>query len=191
MIKSVHELFRLLSTHQRSYFLKRQLLVILMAFLEIIGIASIVPFMALVGDNSLIEGDGVLAQLYKLSESNNHRNFNFLLGVGVLSTLSLSSLVSMITISRLSLFATKTGNEIANTLYSYYMRQDWLFHATRSSAQLTKQIANEAQRTTGQILLPLMQINSRLVLSSGISIVLFIYNPIVAIVAIGVFFLHI
>ena len=52
MFKLIIKLFNLLSPQQRRHFYGLQIFVILMAFVEIIGVASIIPFMALVGDMS-------------------------------------------------------------------------------------------------------------------------------------------
>ena len=188
MLKSIKELFEILSASQKRRFFQLQVLVVLMALFEILGVASIAPFMALVADMSLVDGDGVISKLYVYSGMSKPKEFAFWLGVSVLLALSISAIISMFTTWRLSLFATQTGTEIADSLYKHYMTQKWLFHASGSSAQLTKKIANEAQRTTGQILLPLVQMNARLVLAMGMSAALFIYNPMVAIVGLCVFF---
>ena len=65
----------------------------------------------------------------------------------------------------ISMFANKVGTEIADRLYNYYLEQNWLFHASGSSAQLTRKIAVETQRVTGGILTPLMQMNARIILA--------------------------
>ena len=44
------------------------------------------------------------------------------------------------------MFASKIGTDIADRLYSHYLRQGWLFHASGSSAQLTKKISTECLR---------------------------------------------
>jgi len=85
------------------------------------------------------------------------------------------------------MFATKVGTEIADRLYTHYLKQDWLFHASGSSAQLTKKIANEAQRVTSGILLPLMQMNARIALALFMSLAIFLYDPKVAIIGLIVF----
>jgi len=187
MFKSAKELFFLLNIQQKRRFVRLQFLVLLMAVFEIFGVTSIAPFMAVVADASLLESGGFIALLYNFTGLSTPKEFTFWLGVGVLIALSVSAMISMVTIWRLSLFATETGTEIADNLYGYYMRENWLFHAAESSAQLTKQIANEAQRTTSLILLPLMQMNARLVSAVGMSAAIFIYDPVVAMIGLGLF----
>ena len=93
----------------------------------------------------------------------------------------------MFTLWKLSMFATQVGTEISDSLYSYYLNKCWLFHASGSSAQLTKKIAGEAGRVSKGIVMPLMQINARIVLAMFICIGIFIYDVKVAVIGLFVF----
>ena len=181
MLKLVIEFFHLLTSSQKKRFYQLQVLVVIMAFTELVGIASIAPFMALIGDVSILAGDNWLATLYTKSNINDQYEFISYLGLIVIVVLTLATIVTMYISWLLAMFATTVGTEIADRLYSYYLKQDWIFHSMGSSSELTKKIANESTRVTGQILLPLMLMNSRIVLTFSIVVTLFFYNPIVAI----------
>ncbi|MBO1922996.1 ABC transporter ATP-binding protein [Thiomicrorhabdus sp. 6S3-12] len=187
MIKLIKELFSLLTPGQRRRFYVLQILVVLMAIFELVGIASIAPFMAIVSDPAVIESNHFLNQLYFLTGFTEYSEFLFFIGVLVLSTLILAAFVSMFTIWRLSLFGTKVGTEIADRLYAHYLHQDWLFHASGSSAQLTKQVATEAVRVTEGVIQPLVQMNAKIILSIMISAAIILYNPIVALTGLVIF----
>ena len=187
MLKVIKQLFVLLTDKQLKQFYLLQVLVVIMAFTELLGIASIAPFMALVGDISILETNGIFAQLYKMSGLNNPMDFLFYTGVIVLVMLTFSTVISMFTTWRLSIFGARIGTEIADRLYSYYMQQSWQFHASGSSAQLTKQVSTEAARISNDIIQPLMQMNSKLVLALFISISIVIYDPVIAILGLFIF----
>jgi ABC-type multidrug transport system fused ATPase/permease subunit len=187
MFKLIGNLFNLLSPYQRKRFFILQLLVILMSIVEILGVASIIPFMALVGDMSQLQQDSFFASLYKMSGITSESQFVFVLGICVLIMLFISMMISVFTIWGLSMFANKIGTEIADRLYAHYLNQDWLFHASGSSAQLTKKIATETMRVTGAILVPLMYLNSKVVLSLLMSISIFVYDPKVAAIGLSIF----
>lgn len=189
MLSVIKELFSLLSDKQRKHFYILQFLVIVMAFTELLGIASIAPFMALVGEPSLIQQEGIYSKLYQLSGISDPVDFLFVAGCLVLLMLTISTIVSMLTTWRLAVYAASIGTELADRLYTYYMQQSWLFHASGSSAQLTKQVSTEANRISGGIIQPLMNLNAKLVLALFISISIFIYNPIIALVGISAFVL--
>ena len=143
MFESLKGLFMLLTSNQRKRFYMLQILVIFMTIIEIFGVAAIIPFMALVGDMSQLQQDTFIGQVYQSSGIASESQFIFMLGIFILCILFISTMVSMFTIWKLSMFVHHFGTEIADRLYTHYLRQDWLFHASGSSAQLTKKIAIE------------------------------------------------
>ena len=187
MFKLVKNLFNLLSLNQRKRFYALQFLVIVMSVFEILGVASIIPFMSLVGDMSQLEQNTFIAEIYMQSGITSESQFVFLVGLCVLGLLFVSMTISIFTTWGLSMFANKIGTEIADRLYTYYLKQGWLFHASGSSAQLTKKIATETMRVTGAVLVPLMQMNSKVILSLLMSISIFLYDPKVAIIGLSIF----
>tara|TARA_B100001093_G_scaffold22981_1_gene20387 strand:- start:5441 stop:7237 length:1797 start_codon:yes stop_codon:yes gene_type:complete len=187
MFKLLKNLFNLLSPNQRKRFYVLQFLVIVMSVFEILGVASIIPFMALVGDMNQIEQNTFIAEIYRLSGITSESQFIFLIGLCVLGLLFVSMIISIFTTWGLSMFANKIGTEIADRLYTYYLNQDWLFHASGSSAQLTKKIATETMRVTGAVLVPLMLMNSKVTLSLLMSISIFLYDPKVALIGLSIF----
>ena len=187
MFKLIKNLFNLLSSNQLKRFYLLQFLVIIMSIIEIIGVASIIPFMSLVGDMSQLKKDTFIAEIYTLSGISSESRFVFLLGLCVLGMLFISMIISVLTIWGLAMFANKIGTEIADRLYAHYLRQDWLFHASGSSAQLTRKIATETMRVTGAVLVPLMDMNSKIILSLLLSISIFLYDPKVALIGLSIF----
>ncbi len=187
MFKLIRNLFNLLSTNQRKRFYVLQFLVIVMSVFEILGVASIIPFMALVGDMSQLEQNTFFAKVYSQSGVASESQFVFYIGLCVLGLLFVSMIISIFTTWGLSMFANKIGTEIADRLYTYYLQKGWLFHASGSSAQLTKKIATETMRVTGAVLVPLMQMNSKVVLSLLMSLSIFFYDPKVALIGLSIF----
>lgn len=187
MLKQLKELYSLLTEEQRKKLLRLQILVVLMAFAEIVGVVSIGPFMALVGDMDQLQGQGVIADIYRFSGLAEPRAFLFWLGVGVLVVLTTSALVSMLTVWRLSMYGARVGAELSSRLFHHYMHQPWLFHSSGSSSQLTNRIAQECQRVTGAIINPLMQMNAKLVMATLMAVAIFLYNPVVALIGLAIF----
>lgn len=187
MFTQLKELYSLLTEEQRKKLRRLQFLVVLMAFAELGSVLSIGPFMALVGDMSQLQGDGIVGDIYRMSGLEDPRTFLFWTGIGVLVALTIAALISMFTIWRLSMYATRVGAELSSRLYSHYMHQPWLFHASGSSSQLTNQIAQECGRITGGIINPLMQMNARIVMAVLMAVAIFVFNPIVAITGLVIF----
>lgn len=187
MIRLLRQLIRLLTPEQRHRFFGLQILVVLMAFAEILGVASVGPFIALVSNPALISQHDLLARIYAHAGFPSADDFVFWVGVGVLAILLISTIVSMVTVWQLSLFSSQVGTEMGARLYRYYLYRDWLFHASGSSAQLTKQIAAETNRVTNHVLNPLLQMNARVALAIFILAGLFVFNPSVTVAAVLIF----
>lgn len=187
MLKQLKELYSLLTDEQRKKLVRLQFLVVLMAFAELGGVLAIGPFMALVGDMSQLQGDGVAGDLYGLSGLEDPRAFLFWAGVGVLVALTIAACISMFTIWRLSIYGARVGAELSSRLYKHYMYQPWLFHASGSSSQLTNQIAQECTRVTNGIINPFMQMNARIVMAAFMAVAIFAFNPAVAITGLVIF----
>ena len=98
MFESLKGFFMLLTSNQRKRFYMLQILVILMTIIEIFGVAAIIPFMALVGDMSQLQQDTFIGQVYQSSGIASESQFIFMLGIFILSILSISTMVSMFTI---------------------------------------------------------------------------------------------
>jgi ATP-binding cassette, subfamily B, bacterial PglK len=176
----IRELFLQLDDGQKSRFYRLQILVILMSILEVTGIASIGPFMALIGDNELVKSNAILRNFYVLSGADDIQDFISMVGVLILFLMLISSLFSVFTSWRLAIFASDIGTEFSNRLYKYYIENSWLFHTLNNSAQLTKNISVESMRVSDTIIQPLMQMNAKLILALFILIVVVLFNPLVA-----------
>ena len=187
MYKILKQLFGYLNPSQRKSLYKLQVLVVLMAIMQLASVASILPFMTIVSDIGQLQKGDYIAEVYKLSGANSESQFIFWLGIGVLFSLLMATILSIITTWKLSLFANRLGVEIADNLYAHYLNKDWLFHSSNSSASFTKKIASETVRLTHGILLPAVHCNSNIILVLFLSIGIFIFNPIVAIIGITIF----
>ena len=187
MFLTITKLFKLLSRSQKYNYFTLQIFIIFMVVIEIIGIAAIFPFMALVSDTNILQDENLIAQIYQVTNFNSEYKFILFFGLSVLVFLFISTIISTLTSWKLSMFGIKVGTEIADKLYSYYLRQNWLFHVSNNSAKLTKQIANETTRVTVAVLTPIMQINARIILVLIIGIIFFIISPKIALISLIIF----
>jgi HlyD family secretion protein len=181
MFQNIQKLFQLLSKKSKIRFYRLQLLIVFMTLLEICGVASMAPFMALVGDLDVLDGNTQIAKLYQNIGISSKEDFLFIIGMSVFCIMTLAACISIFTIWRLSLFASEIGVEISDRLYIYYLNESYLFHTLRNSAQLTKQISTEAGRMAILVVSPLLQIGAKLVFTTFMCIAIFLYNPQIAI----------
>ena len=70
MIRLFRDTFSILERHQKIGVLRMQAVILLTAFTEVAGVASLGPFMALVSNPSQMYEEGVFGTLYQFSGSN-------------------------------------------------------------------------------------------------------------------------
>ena len=88
------KLIFLLSSNERKQAFLLLLMILVMALLDVIGVASILPFMVVLTDPTLVETNFILNEMFKLSNIlgvENIEEFLFVLGV-IVFMLLLSSL---------------------------------------------------------------------------------------------------
>lgn len=189
MFNLVKDIISILNKEQRREYYYLQFFVVLTAIAEILSLASIGPFMALVGNIDLVDQNSTINSIYLYFELNNPMQFLFITGLLVLLLLFFSAIISIYTITKLSFFAARTGAEIGDSLYDYYLNKDYLYHTQTSSSYLIKQIATEVSRVTDNVLQPYVQINARIIATLFISTAVFLYNPLVAVSGLTLFFI--
>ncbi|ALO46401.1 ABC transporter ATP-binding protein [Pseudohongiella spirulinae] len=188
MWKDIRSLWSMLSPAQHRQIIMLQGLILTMALVEVIGVASILPFMTIVSNPDVLSGETFLAQLYQASGATSHDIFLFWSGVAVLGLLALSSLTSILTSWHIIHTGQRLGADLSIRLYQHYLLQPWLFHSTHHSATLTNHIAGECHRVMSQIINPLLQLNARIATSTLLLVTVFLVNPVAAAIGAVAFF---
>ena len=83
-MQNLKKILFLLSSQERKHAALLMVMIIIMAFLDMIGVASILPFMAVVTNPSIIETNLILNTMYQYSSLfgvENNQQFIFALGV--------------------------------------------------------------------------------------------------------------
>lgn len=185
----IKSLVSVLNKKQKNKLFLLQFMVVFSALLEVVSVLAIGPFMAIVGNPSLLETNTLLNSIYIWFGFQSGYEFLVYTGFGVLSFMLVSAFLSVMTIRLLSFFAADVGSGFGNRLYRFYMEKDYLYHLSVNSSELIKKISVESNRVTDNILQPLVQINARVATIIFISVFVFLYNPYVALVGVLILFL--
>ena len=146
------ELWRLLDTRQRRGFVLAQGLALLMAVFTLAGVASVVPFFAVLGDRQLITRNPLLAWAYRHFEFTSERSFVVALGVAVLTIVVLGNVISVWGASALNRFAHRVGHQFCVALFDEYLHRSLQFHLATNSATLFNHVVWAVTRgTTGML----------------------------------------
>ena len=186
MIKLFSDVFKVLERHQKVGILKIQIIVIITAFTEVAGIATIGPFMALVSNPETIDQE-IFRNLYVITNSTSRDNFLILMGSLVVGILFVSAIVATLSLRYIYHFAQRIGAEISSNLFDYYLSTNWLFHTQNNSSKLITNIAGECSRVTTGIVVPALIMNAKIVISLSIIIFLLSVDFLVTLVGFTIF----
>ena len=109
MINIFLNTYNILEKHQKLGILKMQFIIILTAFTEVAGVASIGPFMSLVSNPSQIYQEGFFNNLYDISGASNQQDFLALAGIMVVTILLTSAIVATFSLRYIYHFAQKVS----------------------------------------------------------------------------------
>jgi ATP-binding cassette, subfamily B, bacterial PglK len=184
-MKKLIKLYSFLTVAQRRDFIKLQLLVSVMSIAEMASVAGIAGFIALLADPSLVIETNILNSLRETLNIENNLQMIIFSGAVVVLILLLSSLISIFTIWKLSIYSQSVGISLGDRLFGYYLTQPWRFHLLVNSSELVKRIATETDRITNGVLNPVMQINSKLILGLFLSAMVIAVDPFIAFIGVA------
>jgi ABC-type multidrug transport system fused ATPase/permease subunit len=166
------------SEQKRAYLLLGMILI--MALLDVIGVASIMPFMAVLANPHLLETSSALSMAQKLFGFVTHQDFLFALGVLVFSLLVLSLAFKALTTYAQTWFALMREYTIGKRLVEGYLHQPYSWFLNRHSADLGKTVLSEVASVVHGGMLPLLNLIAQAAVATAILILLIIVDPILA-----------
>jgi len=163
---------------KRAGFLMAMMLI--MALLDMIGVASIVPFMAVLTNPSIVETNLILNKMFQASHIfgvENNQQFLFALGILLFILLVTSLLFKAITSYKQMQFVAMRQYSIGKRLVEGYLQQPYSWFLSRHSADLGKTILSEVGHVVGGGMNPLMEGIAKSMVAIAIIVLLFLTDP--------------
>jgi ABC-type multidrug transport system fused ATPase/permease subunit len=163
MLTAIRKMLDLLSEKEKVQLYLLLVALTAMALVEVAGIASILPFMAVVGNPDVIQSNRWLMLAYSFLGFGSLQSFLFFLGLLVLGLLILSNL-SKTFITWLTLrYDNRLNYHMANRLLGSYLNRPYVFFLNRNTAEMGKNVLSEVRAVIAGVLSPGIQ-----VISSGL-----------------------
>ena len=184
-MQTFKKLIFLLSSFERKQVSLLLIMVIMMAFIDMVGVASILPFMAVLSNPSLIDTNIILNSMFKVANSfgvNSNHEFLLTLGFMVFVLLIISLIFKAATTYMQIRFVQMREHSIGKRLVEGYLHQPYSWFLSRHSADLGKNILSEVGQLTGGGIAPLIELISKGILAIAIITLLIIANPKLALI---------
>lgn len=186
-MRALIDLVRILRGPERRRLALIALGLALAALLEVVGVASVVPFLTLVGDPAAAGRIPYLVQVRDSLGLTDDRTFLLATGAAALIAILTTSVVNAgLTFAQL-LFTNLTGYGLARRLLARYVDRERLFFASANSAELAKNVLSETDRLVIGVLTPITVIASRSFSALAVITFLVFYAPRLALILGGGF----
>ncbi len=183
MKEIIYNFYKVLNKEQKKRFILLQFLVASASIFEVFTVAYLGFFMSSFSQEKS-SSNFIFNFLKNILGVSSYRELEQIVLLSLFLCLIASAILSIVTIRTLSIFASTTGAEFGNRLFSSYLFQNISFHENVNSSELVNKISTEVNRVTDNILQPLMQIIARTATVILIAIFLFLYNTTITIVSI-------
>ncbi|MDA7464814.1 ABC transporter ATP-binding protein/permease [Candidatus Pelagibacter ubique] len=157
-----------------------------MALLDMIGVASILPFMTVLVNPSIIETNMYLNNIFQFSKKfgiETDQEFLFFLGIFVFILLFISLAFKSLTIYFQIRFVQMREYSIGKRLVEGYLHQPYSWFLNRNSSDLGKTILSEVQQFISNGISPILELISKGTVAIAITTLLIIVEPKIALIA--------
>ena len=193
-MRSFKKLLFLLTPYELKRAFLLLLMILVMAFLDVMGVASILPFMAVLTNPSLIETNYFLKLMFETSSIfgvENIQEFIFALGFLVFILLIVSLSFKALTTYAQFKFVQMREFSIGKRLIEGYLHQPYSWFLSRHSADLGKTILSDVAQIIGGGIFPFLEILARGAVAIALIILLILADPKLAfIVSFSLFFAY-
>ena len=176
----------LLTPRERRSGLRILLLALAKALGDMIGVAAILPFLAVLGNPEIVRTNPYAAAVYDRFGFDSIDGFLFALGLMLLLLLLLNSLIRSVATYAINRWAFMRGHDLSKRLMESYFRQPYVFFLDRHSAELAGLLLSEVQRVVTYALRPIGDLLSAGLSFAFIGALLFWKEPVVTSFAVAI-----
>ena len=184
-MKTIKKLLDLLTPPERRRAVLLLGMIVVMALLDMIGVASIMPFMAVLANPEVVETNAVLKTTYVVSHHlgvDTPEQFLFALGILVLVLLVVSLAFKALTTYAQLRFTLMREYSIGKRLVEGYLHQPYSWFLSRHSADLGKTILSEVGAVINNAANPVMYLIAHGTVTLALLTLLILVDPHLALI---------
>lgn len=170
----------ILTPKERKRGLLVTLLMLVQALLDTVGVASIMPFLAVLGNREIIDTDRRLRWAFEAGGFPSQQAFLLALGVGAFLLVALSASVRIATTYVTMRYVQMRRYSLGARLLQTYLRQPYEFFLNRNSADLSKSVLSEVDTVVDKVISPAMHLVSYGLVALLLGGLLVVLDPLLA-----------
>ena len=167
-MSTIKKLLDLLNQQERKQAALLMIMILFMALLDMIGVASIMPFMAVLANPDLVESNLTLNAVYVKLGFGDPQQFLFALGIVVFVLLVVSLAFKALTTYAQLRFTLMREYSIGKRLIEGYLNQPYSWFLSRHSADLGKTILSEVGQVITNAIKPMMTLIAQIAVTMAL-----------------------
>jgi ABC-type multidrug transport system fused ATPase/permease subunit len=185
MYSSLKKLYEQFSLREKKQLFLFSIIIVISGLVQVVGIASIFPFISVATNPDLIEANHYLSQLRDLTGLESNNKFLVFLGVLVLLLLVISNTFIAFTTWLTMRFVVTNTHNFSLRLMQRYLGETYEFHLQRNSAQLIKNLTTEVGRVVSGGIMSALEICSKGITCLFIFTLLILVEPKIAMMTVA------
>jgi ABC-type multidrug transport system fused ATPase/permease subunit len=150
---------------------------IIASLIDVLGVSSILPFMAVVGNPELIQTNPSLHKIFTVLEFESTNTFLVGLGAAALVIMVFSNAVSLASSSAILWFSYNLGHSLSTQILSNYVRQPYAYFLERNSSNLVLNCTDDVARVINGMTVPLLQAIAKVIIAISILLLVMWVDP--------------
>lgn len=183
MIHSLLKLRDLLDPRERRHAVILVCIMLVMGLMEMIGVASILPLIAVLSDPEIVRTNPYMRHLYEALSFPDINTFLVFLSAGMFVIIVGRITLSALTQYALLRYSHMRSHALSVRLLGAYLRRPYSWFLNRHSADIGKTVLSEVDQVISGSLVPALQLASQSIIAASIIALIVLVDPLLALIA--------
>ena len=189
MLKIYRMLLAMFTPHEQRLFMVLLVVIVFSALIETVGVATILPFLAILSDPEIIRSNTWLAWSYETLGFTTDQEYMVFIGLAVFGVVVLGLVVKTLALYAMMHFSFMCAASISTRLLGGYLHQPYAWFLNRNSADLGKSLLSEIDRLNLTVFGPAMRLLANAAVVLFLTGLIILVNPVIALSAAGFIFI--
>ena len=186
MIETLRKILAILTPRERRQGVLVLVMMTILAVIEMAGVASIMPFLAVLGNPSVVEQNPYLSSVYEWMGFESIQTFLIALGIFAVIILIAAAVFRTLANYALYRFTNMRRHSVSRRLLAGHLRQPYEFFLDKNTSDLSKTVLSEVDQLTNNVVRPVIGMFAKGVAALAVIALLLVVDPLIALIVGGV-----
>lgn len=181
ILNIIKRIYAVLNKEQKRKMFLLQIFFAFSAIVQVLGVASLAPFIGIISNPDSIQSNKLLSTLYEYGGFSDNQSFIFAFAVLSMAMILIANVVNALTLWVQLRFSVYIGGNLQHRLYETFIHRNYLFHKTHNYNRIISIISTDSPRFIYMVLQPYLVMCSQIFVAFIILLGLVVLDPVIAI----------